>query len=539
MGNYSRTLRYAVWAGVVVAGMMFPSGCTGDSEGRERALETIERAERARKDHGTYADTAALADAVDYFERTGDLERTGAARYYRGLCELGRDCPERAVEDALGSCDASEKSGSGLYEARARELLADTYRAAFNLRMARLHRRKAFEAYLEAGRRDNAFYAAMDLAGEYSHEVNDSSLFMMETARGLLPRGQEERMHYELLYSDIDRVRGDYAGALGHFRSIGAAWRGRLLTAEDSVHIGEIYYYAGQPDSAFMYFSTPAAAASAQYWECMADGHERKGAFREALSCLRKARDLGYAEASASLSNSLEAVERGFYERKAAVEKRRHDRLVSAVVVSLSAIALTALLWLLMRYYRRSRRLKAENEILDVALMSSEAVESDSCGDIDTGPEKEPSDRDSGKDETEREKWVNVILDFHMSRLNAISKEYFKVSDERSLGEIRAEFDRELRSVRGSDIFEEIERNLNEREDGIVRRIRSAFPKFNEQYVRLMMCSLAGLSSQSACLLMSVEKGNYYVMWTRIRNRIRESGSVDRELFMKHFCRRQ
>ena len=136
-----------------------------------------------------------------------------------------------------------------------------------------------------------------------------------------------------------------------------------------------------------------------------------------------------------------------------------------------------------------------------------------------------------------KEKWINVIIDFYMQRLNQISREYFKVTDEQSLKEIETEFNRELRSLRDGDIFDEIERRLDERNDGIASKIRRQFPKFNEQYVRLMLCSLAGLSSQSTCLLLSISKGNYYMMWTRIRTRIRASEVPDKPLFESLFTK--
>ncbi len=210
------------------------------------------------------------------------------------------------------------------------------------------------------------------------------------------------------------------------------------------------------------------------------------------------------------------------------------------IAVALAAfVLLVSLIW---RFYRKARALRAENDIKGVALMAASLPEEDAPRGNDRS--EDPGDKESAQagegaeSDNEKERWINVILDFYMSRLNAISREYFKETDPKRLREIEEEFDRELRSLRDGDIFDEIERRLNERNDGIAKKIRREFPKFNEQYVRLMLCSLAGLSSQSACLLLSIEKGNYYVMWTRIRNRIRTSEVPDRDLFMSLFCKK-
>ena len=148
------------------------------------------------------------------------------------------------------------------------------------------------------------------------------------------------------------------------------------------------------------------------------------------------------------------------------------------------------------------------------------------------------TDKPTPGEENDNDRWANVILDFYMQKLNQISREYFKVTDETELHDIEDEFNRELRSLRSGDIFDEIEKRLNERNDGIATKIRRQFPKFNEQYVRLMLCSLAGLSSQSICLLLSIGKGNYYMMWTRIRARIRASEVPDKALFERLFLKR-
>lgn len=179
---------------------------------------------------------------------------------------------------------------------------------------------------------------------------------------------------------------------------------------------------------------------------------------------------------------------------------------------------MAVLAWLMSKFYRRSRELEIENEIKDVALM-------------ETKP-------DADSDGMEEDKWVNLMLDFYMSRLNEISREYFKAYNESRQREIEMEFRRELKLLRGGDIFDEIERRLNEEYEDIVIKIRKTFPKFSEQYVRLMLCHLARLSSQSTCLLLSMSKGNYYVQWTRIRSKIKELPEPDRELFSRLFLKK-
>lgn len=504
----------------------------GKTTGR-KALSTLEEAESCRKNHIQYRDSTALDDAIHWFEKSHNPHQLAQALYYRGLYEFQSGNYNKTVSNALRALDLSQESTDNLTRARAHELLADAYREVFNLKVARLHRRAAAEAYIKADKPENAFYATMDLAGEYSHEDNDSSHLLMKAAAALTPKDDPEaRIHYLLTYADICRVREEYDTALTLIRRINPEWRQRELVAEDSIRIGEIYYHCGMPDSAMIWFNHEIAENSIQYWKCIADREEQTGNMPAALEALKHVGALGYHKTGTTLSNTLEYEEKTYYEKKAESERTLRRRLTAIAVglcTVLIVLMLTIMLW---RLYRRSKSLKAQNNIKDVALMQTvENIETLKENDNNYASDKP----DTGKDE--EDKWINVIIDFYMKRLNEISREYFKVTDPVRQKEIEIEFGRELRSLRSGDIFVEIERHLNERHDFIATRIRQQFPRFSEQYIRLMLCSLAGLSSQSTCLLLSIEKGNYYVMWTRIRARIRTSEVPDKELFRRLFLK--
>ncbi len=535
-----------------------------DSQETQSALSALRDAEACRMKHVAVKDTTGIESAIAFFRQTGDRKREAEGLYFSGYAAFKNGDMHKAVERGLESNELSKAIGHDMYGARAHELLADAYREVFNLKVSRIHRRQAVELYNKAGMRKNAFYAALDLASEYSHEDNDSALILLRSALDFAEQGDiAEMAHHSLLSADICRVRGEYKDALAHFRRISPTVRAGLLTAGDSVHIGEIYWHNAMPDSATLWFSTPAASTDIQYWKCMADSYESAGDCRRALEATKKTLALEYDKTGESLSNSLEYTERRFYERKARDAEEKHRRLAVAVSVCGGVMLIALLVTLLVVYYRRNKSLKTETEIKDVALLAGELLsdgdktksacgedsdskdsdtkDSDTKDSVSKGSDSKDSDTGTAEDERHdehKEKWINVILDFYMQRLNQISREYFKVTDEQSLKEIETEFNRELRSLRDGDIFDEIERRLDERNDGIASKIRKQFPKFNEQYVRLMLCSLAGLSSQSTCLLLSVSKGNYYMMWTRIRTRIRASEVPDKPLFESLFTKR-
>ncbi len=536
---------FRIFAAIVVTVGLLPSGgCQGhDSHEAQAALSALHEAETCRMKHVAVKDTTGIESAIAFFRLTGDRKREAEGLYFSGYAAFKNGDMHKAVERGLESNELSKAIGHDMYGARAHELLADAYREVFNLKVSRIHRRQAVELYSKAGMRKNAFYAALDLASEYSHEDNDSALILLRSALDYADRGDiAEMAHHSLLSADICRVRGEYKDALAHFRSIASSARTGLLTAGDSVHIGEIYWHNAMPDSAALWFSTPAALTDIQYWKCMADGYESAGDSRRALEATKKTLALEYDKTGESLSNSLEYTERRFYERKARDAEEKHRRLAVAVSVCGGVMLIALLVTLLVVYYRRNKSLKTETEIKDVALLAGELLSDGDktkspCGEDSDSKDSDTVNAEDVRHDEHKEKWINVIIDFYMQRLNQISREYFKVTDEQSLKKIETEFNRELRSLRDGDIFDEIERRLDERNDGIASKIRRQFPKFNEQYVKLMLCSLAGLSSQSTCLLLSISKGNYYMMWTRIRTRIRASEIPDKPLFESLFTK--
>lgn len=247
--------------------------------------------------------------------------------YKRGVAEFEAGDYASAVELALESLDHSRHSGDRLLEARSHELLADSYRAVYNMPVARSHRLNAIAAYRGAAKPVNAFYATMDLAGEYSLASWDSARYYMDKAHEIMPHDDPQRaMQHDFMYAEICRVNKDYPGALSHFRKLPAQWLGENIQPSDSVHIGEIYYHNAMPDSALAYFSTSAAADDVVYWECMADWNERNGNLNGALICHKNLRELGYEKTQTSVSNALETVERQFYQKKAAQQTERKDR---------------------------------------------------------------------------------------------------------------------------------------------------------------------------------------------------------------------
>ena len=156
---------------------------------------------------------------------------------------------------------------------------------------------------------------------------------------------------------------------------------------------------------------------------CALPIYESAGDSRRALEATKKTLALEYDKTGESLSNSLEYTERLFYERKARDSEEKHRRLAVAVSVCGGVMLIALLATLLVVYYRRNKSLKTETEIKDVALLAGELLSDGdeteyACGEDSDSKASDTVNAEDVRHDEHKEKWINVIIDFYMQRLN-------------------------------------------------------------------------------------------------------------------------
>ena len=77
-----------------------------------------------------------------------------------------------------------------------------------------------------------------------------------------------------------------------------------------------------------------------------------------------------------------------------------------------------------------------------------------------------------------------------------------------------------------------LEQSLDESRDGVMRRLRAAFPKWKEEDYLLYAFSASGFSSTTISTLLEKDKPYVYNRVYRLKERIKASDSPDKDFFL-------
>ena len=99
----------------------------------------------------------------------------------------------------------------------------------------------------------------------------------------------------------------------------------------------------------------------------------------------------------------------------------------------------------------------------------------------------------------------------------------------RILGEVRSIVEG-LRS--DAKVQKNLEQSLDQRTDGVMRRLRSVFPKWKDEDFLLYLFTASGFSATTISTLLEKDKPYVYNRLYRIKERIKASGTPDREDFL-------
>ncbi|MBO4634128.1 MAG: hypothetical protein J5669_02015 [Bacteroidales bacterium] len=81
-------------------------------------------------------------------------------------------------------------------------------------------------------------------------------------------------------------------------------------------------------------------------------------------------------------------------------------------------------------------------------------------------------------------------------------------------------------------VQKELEQSLNKRHDGVMTRLKSAYPKWRDEDYLLYMFAASGFSSTTISTLLEKDKPYVYNRLYRLKERIKSSDTTDRALFL-------
>lgn len=127
---------------------------------------------------------------------------------------------------------------------------------------------------------------------------------------------------------------------------------------------------------------------------------------------------------------------------------------------------------------------------------------------------------------------VESLFSSHYATINRLCDEYFEKADsERMRLTLLKSVEEEITKFRSEANLRKIEETVNRYFNGAIDHMKKQLPKFKSTDFTFIALIASGLSPRAVCLLTDISLKNFYAKRSRLRERIANSNSTDRELF--------
>lgn len=128
---------------------------------------------------------------------------------------------------------------------------------------------------------------------------------------------------------------------------------------------------------------------------------------------------------------------------------------------------------------------------------------------------------------------VDTLYGSRLATLNMLCNEYFEKNDSEKVRlTLYNEVERNILSLREDRNVKELEDIVNCYLDNILVRVREEIPDLNAKDIRLLTYLYAGFSPRAICIFCDIKIKNFYNRRARLKERILESTSPNRDYFV-------
>ena len=495
---------------------------------REKAEYALLSARALEANYGivNVSDEENLASAAAFFDRKGPAERQMQAWYYLGKVQQVASEPNKAIVSFSKAERVARKRGSDGYLGRISLAIADIYASSFSPTLAAAKQYQAYEAFSRAGDLSAGLGALLAYGNSFSQSerfddaqtVYQSVLSQAHTAGDTLSEVRSlqamaalalekpeqdpdfaiemlgrvaDNLHYNLSSEDMGVLA--YAYSLKGFRGYSDYWLRKCAVAAETPAQRANYHFR-------------------RYQICT-----RTKRTEEALASLEAVTEYANRYENQVVRQAAVASQLAFLSEQEALEagRVRTSRMSLWALVLLFAGIAVSLLW-----YAKARKMQNER-----ALAEEQA-------------------------ETERYMQLAEDLQARMNQMNEkgraapvpgldvlerLCEQYYVYEGTDNL---QPKVMKEVRSIvdglrSDPKVQKDFEASLDAAEDGVMTRIRAAFPSWKEEDFRLYAFAAAGFSSTTMSILLEKEKPYIYNKVYRLKGRIASSDVADKDFFLQ------
>lgn len=457
-------------------------------------------------------DDSLVSIAIDVFKEKNDLPHLTKALITRGYLSLGRYEHVMCMADAIDGLDLARSIDDTLSMARAEELMALNFGAAYRRDSALVHYWKSAELYSSIGRQSQATNEYMNTA-VYLAEVGrlDEAITMLDSIRR--ETAPDDSIRQTGIYNKLMWFytnAGRFADAETAFRQSLSYMNGKMYKSFDWRNVIEMYYAASKPDSVQKYLEV----LKDHYYG--GDGNWHYYAYNKLLAAERGDYEEAYCYYLAADSimscrsyrahtcEPLVAVNEYHNARNIELAAKIEHRNTVIMVVVISSLVIIALVVVMYVTYRRRQREKNMMMLMEIADLKEQL--------------------DSKKIDTDL---AEVLFKSGFESLDVLTSEYFRsLNTGRGLSEsIYKNLDKQLDKLRSDEALDRLSEQVDLLYGGILSKL-AEIPSIKKNDIHFIALKLAGFSSKSICLFLNLSPTNYYTKWQRIRNRVGEASIV-------------
>ena len=519
----------------------------------DRALHAL-LLTQAQIKNGHIVDNDSLINiAVRHYSDRDDSPRLMKSLFYKAQVEYNRGDMAAAIVPAIRARELATEFDDSYWRAKAAELISDIYSVTHYKSEAVKYTEEAAEHYKKAGKARNHLFALCDLAVVRSNDgVDDNTnIALLDSVRRIAINEPADTTL--IAYADrtlfgmyVDSGRNDEAHRiLEEMLSLKSHY---FPDSEQYSYMSRLATSDGNDEEALQIIKTANDEATntsqkVHVYVFYRDYHKSKGMSREAEAYTDSILTLQNMEVAAVLKQSVVSAQRDFFIARA--EKEADKARLSAMTASALGILLAAVCIGFLLYYReKMRRKKAEIEtmMLEAQSLSAQLDEKDeslqsAINELNKTRNdlKELSITVSDKDSLLKTQTLltNSILEKRFQTLNALSKDYLTLTNQSSPRTgIVSDFKKELDIMANPESQAELERIVNNKHQGIITRLRNQLPKIKDQDIFFLTLIAAGVSRNAICLITKNKQANYYNKCSRLRRKIENSDSTDKQEFL-------
>lgn len=519
----------------------------------DRALHAL-LLTQAQIKNGHIVDNDSLINiAVRHYSDRDDSPRLMKSLFYKAQVEYNRGDMAAAIVPAIRARELATEFNDSYWRAKAAELMADIYSVTHYKSEAVKYTEEAAEHYKKAGKARNHLFALCDLAVVRSNDgVDDNkNIALLDSVRRIAINEPADTTL--IVYADrtlfgmyVDSGRNDEAHRiLEEMLSLKSHY---FPDSEQYSYMSRLATNDGNDEEALQIIKTANDEATntsqkVHVYVFYRDYHKSKGMSREAEAYTDSILTLQNTEVAAVLKQSVVSAQRDFFTARA--EKEADKARLSAMTASALGILLAAVCIGFLLYYReKMRRKKAEIEtmMLEAQSLSAQLDEKDeslqsAINELNKTRNdlKERSITVSDKDSLLKTQTLltNSILEKRFQTLNALSKDYLTLTNQSSPRTgIVSDFKKELDIMANPESQAELERIVNNKHQGIITRLRNQLPKIKDQDIFFLTLIAAGVSRNAICIITKNKQANYYNKCSRLRRKIENSDSTDKQEFL-------